>query len=168
MSNIIARVGSAIARNKKEASDILLKYKIANDGSFPDMIKKSFSAIKSGNKDLAADLAGLVSLDSAHKTVKPLPFTSKNGDVLADIKSKIEAKLALLKTNQKTGGSADGIDTAIEADSTELFTTVSSGDSDSLSGDAIKAANTVDKMPVIMVLALIVVVAGLAWLVKNW
>ncbi len=165
MSNIIAKVGSAIAKNKKSASDILLKYKIANDGSTGDMIKKSFTAIKSGNKELAMDLAGLISLDSAHKKARTLPFAAKNNDILADIKSRIDAKLALLKTNQNTGNSADGVDAAIEADSTELFDTVSKGDSDSLAAQAMKS---VDGMSITMLIVLGLVIATIVWLVKKW
>ncbi len=165
MTNIIAKTGSAIAKHKKEASDILAKYNLANDGSTGDMIKKSFTSIKSGNKDLAIDLAGLVTLDKAHSVSRSSPLAAKNTDILEEIKSRIAAKIAALKTNKESGNSADGVDMAIEADSTELFDTVSKGDVDSLSTQAMKAA---DSMPVVMIVILIVCIAAIVWLIKKW
>ncbi len=155
MANIIARVGKAIAQNKQDAKVILAKYGITpKDDKFSSIVKASFTAIKSGNKQLAMDLAALVAKNE-----------SKKGGLLSGLFTKkttapkVQAPVSVPDSGmeQRSTSSADGDSEIVIAASNELFNTISTGDVDTLSASAESEVKTVPMwVKVLIVIAILV------------
>ncbi len=171
-NNIIAKIGSAISRNREEAKKILDKYSISyGAGKNSDVILAAFKAIKAGNKELALDLSGLIQLEKGKKSGTPV------ATLLAGIKAKIDAAKAgkVSATDSNTGGvvieaanvtsSAEGDTDTLVSDATELDTTITAGDPVTLAKEAEE-----DDMykTVLYVLALVAAVAVILWAIKTY
>jgi hypothetical protein len=171
--SIIKKAGAAIAQNKDEVKKLLASYNIdAGSGKTSDLIKASFSAIKSGNKDLSADIAGLMQVNGKTGQAKK--------DALADIKDKIaKAKqtiaglIAQIKKAKAQGNSGNQVISAsqernsvsnadgseIETDAMALSNAIDSGDPDTLSKMAMP-----DQFMIAGALIMSAVVLSLLWI----
>lgn len=149
MANIIKKVGSAIAKNKEEVKVILTNYKIPyGAGKTSDLILASFKAIKSGNKELAADLAALVELDKAKTPKEKEDILAKIKEKVAAVKDKIRALLQSRKVDNSGNivisasqavSNADGLSgDPIDANTSELIASIDAGSPELLSKDAME------------------------------
>lgn len=130
-NNIIAKIGSAISRNREQAKLILDKHKISyGAGKNSDIILAAFKAIKAGNIELALDLSGLIQLEKGKKTGTPVQT------LLAGIKAKIDAVKAKRSPVVETNTGATVIDAAAVTSNAE-------GDIDTLATDAADLADTI-------------------------
>lgn len=171
MANIIKKVGSAIAKNKEETKAILTKYSIPyGEGKTSELVLASFKAIKSGNKELAADLAGLVELSKAKTPKEKEDILARIKDKVALIKNKIKA---LVHKNSNTSttivsaseaiSNAEGDVDPIETSTNELISSVSAGNPELLSKDAMESVfiGTALIGSLIMLIVIIVALYGI-------
>lgn len=133
--NIIAKTGSAIARNKEAVKTILSSYNIPHGtGSTFELIKASFSAIKGGNTDLATDIAALVVTGNKNSSGKLSRKQEKVASLISTVQA-IKEEFKKKKTVQNTDGDA------IAATTSELINAVSVIDIDQAANTASQAAN---------------------------
>ncbi len=152
-SNIVARTGSAIAKNKEAAKLILTKYKIDfGTGKTGEIILSAFKAIKAGNKELAVDLAGLVQVKESKTAV---------GQKITDLIASIQKRVSDIKASKPS--SADGDPIATDADS--LITIIESSDPEILAKEA-ESSDLTKK--IIYILILLAVVATLIFLINKY
>ncbi len=153
MANIIARTGSAIAKNKEAVKVILTKYKIDfGTGKTSELILAAFKAIKAGNKELAMDLAGLVQVKESK---------THTGQKISDLLASIQKRVSDIKASKPA--SADGDPIATDADS--LIAVIDSSDPEALA----KEAEGNDMTKKIMHVALLILVAvGIIFLINKY
>lgn len=171
MSNIIKKVGSAIAKNREATKEILTKHQIAfGAGKNSDLILAAFKAIKSGNKEVAVDLAGLIELNKAKTPKEKEDVLARIKSKVEDIKSKIKGLLSKIKDNRSgdtiisadaevAALNADGDVDPIESNASEIIASVNSSTPELLSKEAMNGI--LIGVPIVFSLVVLAVIVGM-------
>jgi hypothetical protein len=171
--NIIPKAGLAITTNKDSVKAILDKYKIPyGKGSLGEVIKAVFTGIKSGNKDLATDIAGLIQANqsSLKSKISKIGLPDKIAKIFSQIhlskKTVAVASQAKLSTGQvsvddKKPSYADGTTGDPVADTAlQLISEVNSTDVDTATSVASSAkASDFDDSNKKMIAGVLIVIA---------
>lgn len=164
--NIIARTGSAIAKYKDQAKKILDSYQIPyGSGKFSEILKAAFTAIKSGNKDLASDIAALVK--AKEKTDKAPAAASlsrsRSENLLLELKERILAKIQEARAKKAT--SADGA--PVDDTTVAITDALASTDVDYAVSEAEKGATYTTVYKLVIAVVLIGILIGILYYMKK-
>lgn len=155
---ILAKTGLVISTNKENVKSILSKYNIDyGNGSVGNLIKSTFSAIKSGNKELATEIGALVQADKKIIGNNPLASSQSRKDLVNKIKTSILDKIKAVKNGKSAASNADGDTSEAASVADQLIQELSSKDIDTATSEGQKGAegNSVSVICIVLLIALL-------------